>query len=97
MVAGVCTFGRVRYVGIQWLAVLIVRVTAVVHAQRTQAQIMISRTYARCGIRCVLSFIFIRIVRVVIVRIFIVLFTLSLDFLHFGSLILKPYLHNSHT
>jgi len=37
------TFGRVRYVGVQWLAVLIVRVTAVVHAQRTQAQIMIYR------------------------------------------------------
>jgi len=37
------TFGRVRYVGVQRLAVLIVRVTAVVHAQRTQAQIMIYR------------------------------------------------------
>lgn len=37
------TFGRVRYVGVQRLAVLIVRVAAVVHAQRTQAQIMIYR------------------------------------------------------
>lgn len=56
-----------------------------------------SRTYARCGVRSVLSFIFVRIVCVIIVRVFIVLFTLSLDFLHFGSLILKPYLYYSHT
>jgi len=56
-----------------------------------------SRTYARRGIRCVLSFIFICIIRIIIVRIFIILFTLSLNFLHFGSLILKPYLHYSNT
>jgi len=37
------TFGRVRYVGVQRLAVLIVRIAAVVHAQRTQAQVMIYR------------------------------------------------------
>lgn len=56
-----------------------------------------SRTNARRGIGGVFSFIFVRIVRIIIVRIFIVLFTLSLDFLHFSPLILKPDLHDSHT
>jgi hypothetical protein len=56
-----------------------------------------SRTHARRGICSVFSFIFVCIVSVIIVGIFIVLFTLSLDFFHFGSLILKPYLHDSHT
>lgn len=58
--------------------------------------ILTSGTHAGRCVGRVFRFILVRIIRVVVVCVFIVLFAFPLNFFHFCPLVLEPHLHHSH-